>query len=762
MKAKKAAPSQKIPAGGRSSSVEETTVVSWGLIERTPGTSLKDKDTYVFPPGLFGVKQISAGSLGVVFLKKDGTLSCWDLRSAQGGRTQWHRHLETLQGIDWICASFLGGDRLGNKNFCHGLYTRTQDGEMLFHYLDYTDVKDWFADRPRFKSLKLGKEIVEILLSNDWNEDGVDLAVSKSRQLIPVGLDQKAFSEKNSTLSDFVHGFNQSHKADSWDWVHGCLLAEADGNPIGLFWNDTHGKLYHHASPSSKMAAIKFPRNLPPVHGLAASGGQIIVLSEGKLFVLNPREGTIGPVPEHGSLKVLEGPIQKIHSIEPRGDFVVILDKSGRAGLVSASTPTDFKPKYRVFTSKPWVSPSEYLLEDAWFLLDEVRPVGLGVAKISTPEKESFQAQTASGRESTYGTLRVWGQENDSENAVKVTEVPMEVGKVVDAELYSSGYNSKGWICIRQNGSLHIQDPYPNYACADFDYVPPWFPDDFVAIKIDQGFVATRASGVTIRWGPSHLKPGKSKTVEDLQQEPALRPPADLGKPIKLCVLGELACAITEETSPFNDFLCLLRGKQLLEEEKKIFFAVTRGHALLEQAIGWWHHGYPDGPRAGKEGPAQIHRGLQWRLCMAWAGFETWILGILFIKEKKLDIQKLQIFAKDLKVNFSLIPPDSRKGFPKWINEEGGTEILGFLGVNEFDQKALGDWLIQGKEISDWGRLVALAKALRNATVHGSLSASKVEELGLTDALKDIPSLLRDLATFVLRCYLETKQGAKP
>mgnify|MGYP000913948199 FL=1 len=58
------------------------------------------------------------------------------------------------------------------------------------------------------------------------------------------------------------------------------------------------------------------------------------------------------------------------------------------------------------------------------------------------------------------------------------------------------------------------------------------------------------------------------------------------------------------------------------------------------------------------------------------------------------------------------------------------------------DVKIFRRWFLQGESVSNWVDALFLARAIRNATAHGALSASKAAELKLGEA---IAVLTRDL-----------------
>ncbi len=59
--------------------------------------------------------------------------------------------------------------------------------------------------------------------------------------------------------------------------------------------------------------------------------------------------------------------------------------------------------------------------------------------------------------------------------------------------------------------------------------------------------------------------------------------------------------------------------------------------------------------------------------------------------------------------------------------------------------------MVQAAKVSSWTDAVRLAKALRNATAHGALSATKVKQWGLENAIFTLSDNLGELVVAGLR-----------
>ena len=133
-----------------------------------------------------------------------------------------------------------------------------------------------------------------------------------------------------------------------------------------------------------------------------------------------------------------------------------------------------------------------------------------------------------------------------------------------------------------------------------------------------------------------------------------------------------------------------------------------------------------------------------------------WMGELLAKDNSKLEDGTLAKWSKDLPGFDVIEAPRTGKAIARWIDEEGGDAILDFLGVNRTDRDTLKTWLLKEQAIADWSSMALLAKALRNATAHGALSASTAKELGLQAALEKLPTLPQDFAHGALRQYMKT------
>ncbi|BAY16452.1 hypothetical protein NIES21_22800 [Anabaenopsis circularis NIES-21] len=180
--------------------------------------------------------------------------------------------------------------------------------------------------------------------------------------------------------------------------------------------------------------------------------------------------------------------------------------------------------------------------------------------------------------------------------------------------------------------------------------------------------------------------------------------------------------------------------------------ALSKGFYLIKSGLEW------EEPAVGhntNNKPNDTHRarGIQWQLVMVWGGFETITKTLIKTHKKHLEPEIIQEFINkcNLSEYGSLTPPDSNLlDLERWLNKpacKNQSAIANFLGIENGDQKIIEHWMVQSHPISSWVEAVRLAKALRNATSHGALSATKVKEWGLQ---KPIINLSNNLGEIVI------------
>lgn len=191
------------------------------------------------------------------------------------------------------------------------------------------------------------------------------------------------------------------------------------------------------------------------------------------------------------------------------------------------------------------------------------------------------------------------------------------------------------------------------------------------------------------------------------------------------------------------------------EHTEMVLYSLSRGCSLNRAALEW------EKPYAGKA-PTRSQdtawlRGVQWRLVMSYNAFEL-VCVALMQPPQTLTPEVIKAFVQkcNLKTYTTPIasPNQQRAGIQQWLDQSvpagvQGNALLDFLGLRAGDRKAFQAWALPQKAkenpIVAWDQAILLAKALRNMSAHGSLSASKIRELGLRQAFEILPRNLADV-----------------
>jgi hypothetical protein len=173
------------------------------------------------------------------------------------------------------------------------------------------------------------------------------------------------------------------------------------------------------------------------------------------------------------------------------------------------------------------------------------------------------------------------------------------------------------------------------------------------------------------------------------------------------------------------------------EHLETVLGCLSRGKHLIEAAVRW--EAPVAGPRPDSDGTATDRgRGEQFRLVMAHGGLETFLEALMLLQDRTRREETIRAFLDRCSLPpYEPLDPPHREltELLKWLSfEEGRQPLTAFLKLNPTDTVTLRTWLVEGTPVADWGGALKLARVLRNCTVHGSLSASKVCRWGLRPA----------------------------
>jgi hypothetical protein len=185
-----------------------------------------------------------------------------------------------------------------------------------------------------------------------------------------------------------------------------------------------------------------------------------------------------------------------------------------------------------------------------------------------------------------------------------------------------------------------------------------------------------------------------------------------------------------------------------IQHIEAVLASLSQGKHLAEAAVRW------SKPVAGARGtPTDRARGEQFRLVMAHGAWETVRNALLPVADwhhqDEAEVRGL-LLQSGLTHYGPLTPPRRELAeLDRWLafeEEPGRHPLTAFLKLHRGDARTLHAWLLDGRPIEDWYEALRLARVLRNSTVHGSLSATRVCRWGLRPAFR---ALVTDIGLVV-------------
>lgn len=181
------------------------------------------------------------------------------------------------------------------------------------------------------------------------------------------------------------------------------------------------------------------------------------------------------------------------------------------------------------------------------------------------------------------------------------------------------------------------------------------------------------------------------------------------------------------------------------EHIDKVIKCVIRGVRLTEEAINWYEPSIGDTP---KHKPFDKLRGVQWRLVIAYSGFEITTKALMNHFDRGTSLKITADFIQKCNLpSYSLLTspnPKKKENLEKWLTKDEDA-IAEFLSITAGDKKIIEHWIVQSNPISSWEEAVKLAKALRNASAHGFLLPKKVDDWQLKPGLVTLANNLGEI-----------------
>lgn len=172
-----------------------------------------------------------------------------------------------------------------------------------------------------------------------------------------------------------------------------------------------------------------------------------------------------------------------------------------------------------------------------------------------------------------------------------------------------------------------------------------------------------------------------------------------------------------------------------------VLSALARGKPLVEAAVRWAE------PAAGQRSAASATdtdraRGEQWRLVMACGGLETVVKALMGVQRgMRLDPATVDRFVDRCQPGpYEELPsPGVRESHIEEVFQAPLTDtshpLLVFLDLRWASTRSIHRWLVEDKAVRTWKGALRLGRALRDATAHGALTASRVKQWRLRPAL---------------------------
>jgi len=545
----------KVPAFDKE---RQRAVVSWGHVGPQPKVQARHA-TYHFPQGLTGVKQMTSGDVGHLFVKDDGTLVCWDISLGLGGRTLWHKHLEEIKDVEKAVASRISPGTLTRQVNMGGVFLWENDGTCTFHYKhydSYSDYLSWGKDKTpfenRFKKKSLGTDVSSIVLAN--SNTLFDIAIRLDGTLIPVN-NSTGRGKETDALAALVQEINASGETRLLNCIKAFSKTDRNWKDGGmeytasLVWLNRDGEVWRISTGEKKPNNISKGLKLPaiqdierPALGSEGDPDLFLVLIDGILQVLNLTENIFTSLPKQASY---EGVQERISALFFCGDsFSLALTETGRCLFVTAEDLTRFKPNYRRLFTKRWVSPEGMRFSQITAsvnlnaITDEV--TFLGIADACFPAHNQQPPVTPSPN--TKAQLLVWGKDSQKETPIAVHKIASNIGPVQDATVFKLFYI--GLVAVLSDGSLVVMNPVQMDRGDFLDSIPPWFPADFhrVDAETGSGLIARRNTGEILKWGPSEIQEGIFLSLEKVDPKLLSKIPGDFKKARKLVGAGGSSC----------------------------------------------------------------------------------------------------------------------------------------------------------------------------------------------------------------------------
>lgn len=217
-----------------------------------------------------------------------------------------------------------------------------------------------------------------------------------------------------------------------------------------------------------------------------------------------------------------------------------------------------------------------------------------------------------------------------------------------------------------------------------------------------------------------------------------------------LSVINSLAKLSLDEAAAGFRSLELARSSTP-EEARQWLGKLFRGATLLKHALEWKH------PMVGGGGKSDRIRGMQWRLVMAYSGYEQ-IENAIFGEKCHSKVPRKNILAR-IRPQYRLPGPMLSQSALNRIEErdQEAAALCDFLGIQKNKRDRFTNWLLGRTADEPCGTegAVFISAQLRHLVAHGALSADRTKQLGLETAFEAAPLILHEIAGGLLEILIQ-------
>lgn len=223
--------------------------------------------------------------------------------------------------------------------------------------------------------------------------------------------------------------------------------------------------------------------------------------------------------------------------------------------------------------------------------------------------------------------------------------------------------------------------------------------------------------------------------------------PLSLGRAIKS--IEEMECGDALACFRSLDPTKTINKEALRESVGKMF----RGATLLKHAIEW------SNPMVGGGGKLDLIRGMQWRLVMAYSGYEQ-IETAIFGERCHSKATRRNVLSK-IQINQRIPGPVLTQRALERIEarDNEAAKLCDFLGIQKTKRDRFTDWLLGRTTDEPCGteRALFISAQLRHLVAHGALSADRTKKLGLETAFEYAPLLLQEIAGGLIEILIKNQ-----